>query len=331
MKLGFLTACMPERSLEDIAAWAGANGFDALELAAWPGAGNRPFVARHIAADAFDGAEGDRVRAALDGNGLTLSALAYYDNNLHPELRRARRHPRPPSRVHRRRGRARVPARRHVHRPRPGPLGRREPPRGRAGVPSARRLRRRARREADDRELRDGGLAPRRLPRQPRLLAGAVGVDVRARAVPELRSVAPAVARHRPRRRAAPVRRPRRPRARQGRRDLPRAAQPLRLLRPPLHPRAGSLGHGLVALPHPQPRRGRLPRLRRRAATSRRLRRRALGRARGPGLGRLAREGRAGPASSPTPICDPWLPDDRDPRSPRPGQGVPGRQGAAGR
>ena len=26
MKLGFLTSCMPERSLEDIAAWAGAHG-----------------------------------------------------------------------------------------------------------------------------------------------------------------------------------------------------------------------------------------------------------------------------------------------------------------
>ena len=85
MKLGFLTACMPERSLEDIASWASAAAFEALELAAWPGAGDRPFVARHLAAEAWDGAEADRVRAALEGNGLTLSALAYYDNNLHPD------------------------------------------------------------------------------------------------------------------------------------------------------------------------------------------------------------------------------------------------------
>ena len=34
MKLGFLTSCMPERSLEDIAEWAKANGYEALELAA---------------------------------------------------------------------------------------------------------------------------------------------------------------------------------------------------------------------------------------------------------------------------------------------------------
>lgn len=85
MKLGLLTACMPERPLEDVAAWAGANGYEALELAAWPTIGDRPFTASHLAADAFDAREAERVRGALDANGLALSALAYYDNNLHPD------------------------------------------------------------------------------------------------------------------------------------------------------------------------------------------------------------------------------------------------------
>jgi sugar phosphate isomerase/epimerase len=85
VKLGFLTSSMPERSLEDIAAWAGANGFEALELAAWPHLGDRPFTASHVKADAFDEAEAERVRRALDENGLVLSALAYYDNNLTPD------------------------------------------------------------------------------------------------------------------------------------------------------------------------------------------------------------------------------------------------------
>ncbi len=89
MKLGLLTACMPERPLEDVAAWAGAHGYEALELAAWPtiARGSRPFVASHVAADvgAFDERECERVRTALDRNGLTLSALAYDDNNLHPD------------------------------------------------------------------------------------------------------------------------------------------------------------------------------------------------------------------------------------------------------
>jgi sugar phosphate isomerase/epimerase len=85
LKLGFLTACMPERSLEDIAAWAGANGYEALELASWPHLGDRPFTASHVRADAFDDAERERVLGALDEHGLTLSALAYYDNNLAPD------------------------------------------------------------------------------------------------------------------------------------------------------------------------------------------------------------------------------------------------------
>ena len=85
MKLGLLSACMPERSLEQVAAWAGANGYEALELAAWPTLGDRPFTAAHVAADRFDAAEADRVRRALEQNGLELSALAYYDNNLHPD------------------------------------------------------------------------------------------------------------------------------------------------------------------------------------------------------------------------------------------------------
>ena len=85
MKLGFLTACMPERPLEEIAAWAGTHGYETLELAAWPGAGNRPFVARHIAAESFDGAEAERVQRTLAEGALGVSALAYYDNNLHPD------------------------------------------------------------------------------------------------------------------------------------------------------------------------------------------------------------------------------------------------------
>jgi sugar phosphate isomerase/epimerase len=76
---------MPERSLEEIAGWAGAHGYEALELAAWPALGDRPFTASHLAADRFDDAEAERVRTALDAHGLELSALAYYDNNLHPD------------------------------------------------------------------------------------------------------------------------------------------------------------------------------------------------------------------------------------------------------
>ena len=86
MKLGFLSACMPERPLEDVAAWAGAHGYEALELAAWPQLGDRPFTASHLRVEqGFDEREAERVLTLLDEHGLRLSALAYYDNNLHPD------------------------------------------------------------------------------------------------------------------------------------------------------------------------------------------------------------------------------------------------------
>jgi sugar phosphate isomerase/epimerase len=85
MKLGFLTACLPDRSLVDIAGWAAANGFAALEVAAWPDLGDRPFTATHLKAETLDAAQAEQVRALFDKHGLELSSLAFYDNNLHPD------------------------------------------------------------------------------------------------------------------------------------------------------------------------------------------------------------------------------------------------------
>jgi sugar phosphate isomerase/epimerase len=85
VKLGLLTACMPERSLEDVAVWAGANGYEALEVAAWPEIDDRPFTASHLKVERFGQAEADSVNELLDRHGLILSALAYYPNNLSPD------------------------------------------------------------------------------------------------------------------------------------------------------------------------------------------------------------------------------------------------------
>ena len=85
MKLGFLTACLPKRSLADIAGWAASSGFEALEVAAWPALGDRPFTATHLDVDGFSSADAESVRALFGEHDLTLSSLAYYDNNLHPD------------------------------------------------------------------------------------------------------------------------------------------------------------------------------------------------------------------------------------------------------
>ena len=84
MKLGFLTACLPTRPLDDIAAWAATNGFEALEVAAWPNLGDRPFTATHLDVDGFGQREADATLELFARHGLTCSSIAYYDNNLHP-------------------------------------------------------------------------------------------------------------------------------------------------------------------------------------------------------------------------------------------------------
>lgn len=87
MKLGFLTACLPDRPLEDIVRWAAEHDYEALEVAAWPALGDRPFTASHIAAETFTAGEAEKVGALFAQHELTLSSLAFYDNNLHPDPR----------------------------------------------------------------------------------------------------------------------------------------------------------------------------------------------------------------------------------------------------
>ncbi|MEU6700976.1 sugar phosphate isomerase/epimerase [Pseudonocardia sp. NPDC046786] len=85
MKLGMLTACLPDQPLEQIAAWAAGQGYEALEVAAWPAVGDRPFTASHLDVSSFGEREAYSTRALFDRHGLTLSSLAFYDNNLHPD------------------------------------------------------------------------------------------------------------------------------------------------------------------------------------------------------------------------------------------------------
>ena len=85
MKLGFLTACMPNRSLAAITSWAAGHGYDALEVAAWPDLGDRPFTATHLNVDGFTDGDAEATKELFAKHSLTLSSVAFYDNNLHPD------------------------------------------------------------------------------------------------------------------------------------------------------------------------------------------------------------------------------------------------------
>jgi sugar phosphate isomerase/epimerase len=83
VRLGLLTACLPGEPLETVAAWAGSHGYAALEVAAWPDRPGRDWEASHLDVETFGPADAERVRDHLEHHGLSVSAVAYYENNLH--------------------------------------------------------------------------------------------------------------------------------------------------------------------------------------------------------------------------------------------------------
>ncbi|MGR3483723.1 MAG: sugar phosphate isomerase/epimerase family protein [Paracoccaceae bacterium] len=88
MKLGILTAPFEDAQLADVAAWAGAEGFEALEVACWPPAGadrRRYAGTSHVDVRDMTAARGSEITGMLADRGLTISGLAYYPNPLHPE------------------------------------------------------------------------------------------------------------------------------------------------------------------------------------------------------------------------------------------------------
>lgn len=85
MQLGMLTACLPQWTLPRIVEWAANAGYEALEVACWPGTGGREFEASHLPVADFGAQHVDDTLALFEQHSLGLSALAYYENNLHPD------------------------------------------------------------------------------------------------------------------------------------------------------------------------------------------------------------------------------------------------------
>jgi len=89
MKLGLLTAPLPNLSLLDIASWAASEGFEALEVCCWPesaGATRRYAGITHIVVDGLTQGSADEIVGELRDRKIEMSALGYYPNNLHPDL-----------------------------------------------------------------------------------------------------------------------------------------------------------------------------------------------------------------------------------------------------
>jgi len=88
MKLGLLTAAFPDETLDEVADWAAAHGFETLEVACWPvaeGAVRRYAGVSHIDVARLDDTVAHAIVEGLDRRGLSISALAYYPNALDPD------------------------------------------------------------------------------------------------------------------------------------------------------------------------------------------------------------------------------------------------------
>jgi len=88
MKLGFLTAPFPDTELSEVAAWAGANGFESLEIACWPrstGPARRYAGTSHIDVADLSEARASEIVDEVASQGLTISGLGFYPNPMHPD------------------------------------------------------------------------------------------------------------------------------------------------------------------------------------------------------------------------------------------------------
>lgn len=79
MHIGFLTNCLRRRTLPEVIAWAGANGFTALELAAYL---PNPDTLSNLDAWNFDQRGADELGALAKQHGITLSCLTCCENTL---------------------------------------------------------------------------------------------------------------------------------------------------------------------------------------------------------------------------------------------------------
>jgi sugar phosphate isomerase/epimerase len=84
MQIGFVTAILPELSLEDILSFAATEGFKCVEVMCWPeGKAERRYAGvTHLDVTAFGPAEAEAVCALVTKYNVAISSLGYYPNPL---------------------------------------------------------------------------------------------------------------------------------------------------------------------------------------------------------------------------------------------------------
>jgi sugar phosphate isomerase/epimerase len=88
MKLGIVSAALPQLTLAELAEWSAANGFEALELMCWPPskAERRYAGITHVDVTDFTSAQAAEVKAIAARHNQLISGLGYYPNPLSADL-----------------------------------------------------------------------------------------------------------------------------------------------------------------------------------------------------------------------------------------------------
>jgi sugar phosphate isomerase/epimerase len=92
MRLGFVSAILPELTPEQVLAFASAEGFECVELMCWPpGKAERRYAGvTHVDVTTLDDGAAARVRTLLEEHEVAISGLGYYPNPLAPDPAEAR-------------------------------------------------------------------------------------------------------------------------------------------------------------------------------------------------------------------------------------------------
>ena len=87
MKLGLVSAILPDLSLEEVADFAAAEGFQCIEVMCWPpGKAERRYAGiTHVDVTCFGKSEAEAVRGLMASRGVSISGLGYYPNPLTPD------------------------------------------------------------------------------------------------------------------------------------------------------------------------------------------------------------------------------------------------------
>ncbi len=87
MQLGFVSAILPDLSLEEVLCFASSTGYRCVEVMCWPaGKAERRYAGvTHIDAAGLDAAGAARIRALQESSGVKISGLGYYPNPLAPD------------------------------------------------------------------------------------------------------------------------------------------------------------------------------------------------------------------------------------------------------